>query len=129
MDPSKVRPDTGPDVGSAVNRKGAKAGLPFLSAANPPDAAGASPVTIENAILTAKEVATELRCSRAHVYKLMKGEVAGLSKLPAIIMGRKYIFRRKSFEAWKEANESTTVNGTLPGQQEMNAVAPRNQED
>ena len=60
-------------------------------------------------MLTAKEVAAELRCSKAHVYKLMKGEVEHRTILPHIALGRKKVVRRSSFEAWKAANETATI--------------------
>ncbi len=56
-------------------------------------------------ILTVAEVATELRCSKAHVYNAINGRVAGVSRLPAISMGRRKLVRRSSLEAWKKANE------------------------
>ena len=33
-------------------------------------------------ILTIPEVAAELRCSKAHVYKVVNGRIAGVSTLP-----------------------------------------------
>jgi hypothetical protein len=69
-------------------------------------------------ILTALEVALELRCSKAQVYKLLNGEVQGVGALPHIALGRKKVIRRSSFEAWKAANET----GILPDDQNMNAV-------
>ena len=59
-----------------------------------------------NEILTAQEVAAELRCSKAQVYKLMNGEVKERTVLPHIALGRKKVVRRSSFEAWKRANEN-----------------------
>ena len=56
-------------------------------------------------ILTAKEIADELRCSKAQVYRLMKGEVEGVTALPTLPLGRKKVVMRSSFEAWKHANE------------------------
>lgn len=59
----------------------------------------------QNDILSIGEIATNLRCSRAHVYNAINGKLAGISKLPAICMGRRRIVRRSSFEAWKIFNE------------------------
>ena len=42
-----------------------------------------------NEILTAKEVADELRCSRAQVYRLLNGSVKDVPRLPYISLGRK----------------------------------------
>src|SRR5207249_4847194 len=58
-------------------------------------------------ILTAKDIARELHCSKAQTYKLLNGEVRGCSKLPAISIGRKKIVRRRTFEKWKQDNESS----------------------
>jgi len=71
-------------------------------------------------ILTAKEVADELRCSRAQVYRLMRGSVDGLTPLPSLALGRKKVVMRASFEAWKRANEQNRVSVT--GDSEANAV-------
>ena len=72
-----------------------------------------------NEILTAKEVAAELRCSKAQVYKLMNGEVKDRSILPHIALGRKKVIRRSSFEAWKRLNE---IGAILSGDSEMKVV-------
>lgn len=75
-----------------------------------------------NGILTAQEVAAELRCSKAQVYKLMNGEVKDRTTLPHIALGRKRVVRRSSFEAWKAANETATI----PPNSEMEAVGAAN---
>ncbi len=67
-----------------------------------------------NDILTVAEVAAELRCSKAHVYKAINGKVTGVSRLPAILMGRRRLVRRTTFEAWKTANEGQTPGGMMP---------------
>ncbi len=69
-----------------------------------------------NEILTAKEVAQELRCSRTQVYRLLNGAVKDVPKLPYISLGRKKVIRRSSFEDWKQTNESIILAAT----QEMN---------
>lgn len=60
-------------------------------------------------ILTAKEIAHELRCSNAHVYRMMNGAVDGLTPLPNLPLGRKKVVMRSSFEAWKRVNEQNRV--------------------
>jgi len=71
-------------------------------------------------ILTAKEVAAELRCSKAQVYRLIKGEVDGVTPLPTLPLGRKKVVMRSSFEGWKRANEK---NRAIVGDEsELNAV-------
>jgi excisionase family DNA binding protein len=56
-------------------------------------------------ILTVSEVARDLRCSKAHVYKTINGTVDGVSPLPAISHGRRRLVRRSTLEEWKRANE------------------------
>jgi hypothetical protein len=56
-------------------------------------------------MMTVAEVARELRCSVTHAYNLINGRVQGVPKLPALVIGRKKVVRRASFEAWKAANE------------------------
>jgi excisionase family DNA binding protein len=64
-------------------------------------------------ILTAREVAVELRCSKAHVYHAIAGKVAGVSALPAISMGRRLLVRRSALEQWKKSNERCTGGDTI----------------
>ena len=67
----------------------------------------------QNPILVAKEIADELRCSKAHVYRLMNGEVDGVTPLPTLALGRKKVVQRASFEAWKRVNEKNrTIFGS-----------------
>ena len=69
-----------------------------------------------HSILTAPEVAAELRCSKTHVYNLMSGRVAGVTVLPHIALGRKKVVPRVAFEKWKEKN----LTGNIPNDSEMN---------
>ena len=73
-------------------------------------------------ILTAVEVAVDLRCSKSQVYRLMNGEVEGLTVLPHLALGRKKVVPRSALETWKQQNisgsailgadsERITVNG------------------
>jgi excisionase family DNA binding protein len=64
-------------------------------------------------ILSVLEVAKDLRCSKAHVYKAITGTVPGVSALPAILMGRRRLVRRSSLEQWKQANERAAQNATI----------------
>lgn len=57
--------------------------------------------------LTAREVARELRCSKAHVHNLITGKVHGIAPLPAIALGRRRLVRRSSLYEWLLANERT----------------------
>jgi excisionase family DNA binding protein len=79
-------------------------------------------------ILTVSEVAAELRCSRAHVYKAIKGKVAGVSRLPAIPMGRRKLVRRSTLELWKRNNEKGAGGDIISASQEIGTVGRMNGE-
>ena len=64
-------------------------------------------------VLSPVEVARELRCSKAHVYKLIHGKVEGIPLFPAINLGRRKVVRRSSLEFWKRINESGAPLGLL----------------
>ncbi len=66
---------------------------------------------VPDEILTVLEVAADLRCSKAHIYNVINGTVAGVTALPAIHLGRRKLIRRSSLEAWKQANEQGAVVG------------------
>jgi excisionase family DNA binding protein len=77
-------------------------------------------------ISTISEVAADLRCSRAHVYKAINGKVTGVSALPAITMGRRRLVRQSTLEQWKRGNERSPNGGILPLSLEVDTVdAPR----
>jgi excisionase family DNA binding protein len=61
-------------------------------------------------ILSITEVALNLRCSKAHVYNAINGKITGVSRLPAIPMGRRRLVRRSSLESWKAINEKDSAN-------------------
>jgi hypothetical protein len=44
-------------------------------------------------VLNISEVATDLRCSKAHVYNLINGAVRGVLPLRAMSMGRRKLVR------------------------------------
>ncbi len=73
-------------------------------------------------ILTAAEVAIELRCSKAHVYHAMAGKIEGVSSLPAISMGRRKLVRRSALEQWKERNETGRRDATIASSSAIGAV-------
>jgi hypothetical protein len=73
-----------------------------------------------NELLTAAELATELRISKAQVYRLINGDVEGVTPLPALPLGRRRVVQRSSFEAWKRANEKNRA--IVAGESELNAV-------
>ncbi len=73
-------------------------------------------------VLTVSEVATDLRCSKAHVYKAINGDVLGVSPLPAITMGRRRLIRRSSLEQWKRANERAPGDAMMIASRKIHAV-------
>jgi excisionase family DNA binding protein len=64
-------------------------------------------------ILTVAEVAIDLRCSKAHVYKTINGTIEGVSPLPAIMHGRRRLVRRSTLEEWKRANERASPGAMI----------------
>lgn len=56
-------------------------------------------------VLTVREVAQILRCSKAHVSNVMNGKVPGVPKLTHIALGRRKLIRREWLERWMEANK------------------------
>jgi excisionase family DNA binding protein len=73
-------------------------------------------------ILTVAEVATELRCSKAHVYNAIAGKVDGVSPLPVISMGRRKLVRRAALEQWKKLNESIGGDATMASSSAIDTV-------
>jgi excisionase family DNA binding protein len=56
-------------------------------------------------VLTIKEAASILRCSKAHVQNLLAGKVNGIPPLPFIPLGRRKLIRRESLLRWLEKAE------------------------
>jgi Helix-turn-helix domain len=56
-------------------------------------------------ILTVADVARVLRCSKAHVCKIINGQVKGTAPIPSIAFGRRKVIRRQSLLRWMCANE------------------------
>lgn len=55
-------------------------------------------------ILTIKDVADILQCSKAHVSNVMNGKVRGLPRLTHFALGRRKLVRREWLNRWMEAN-------------------------
>lgn len=66
-----------------------------------------------DSIMTVAEVAALLRCSKAHVYKVIAGRVLGVSPLPFIAVGRRRLVRRNTLEEWKRANERSAPDAMI----------------
>lgn len=52
------------------------------------------------AVLTVREVATELRCSKAHVHNIIAGKVHDLPPLPVLRIGRRVLVRQDALSRW-----------------------------
>lgn len=56
-------------------------------------------------ILTIREVATILRCSKTHVANVLSGKVDGLPRLTHLNLGRRKLVRREWLDRWMEMNK------------------------
>ena len=56
-------------------------------------------------ILTIKEVAIILRCSKTHVANVLSGKVDGLPRLTHLNLGRRKLVRREWLDRWMETNK------------------------
>ena len=66
-------------------------------------------------LLTLRDVAGLLRCSKAQVCRVVLGRVVGCTPLPAIALGRRKLIRKEVLLAWIEANEqASSGNATIP---------------
>jgi hypothetical protein len=70
-------------------------------------------VAVLREVLTVRDVALELRCSVAHVHKVINGQIKNVSRLPAIRMGRKKLVMRESLEEWKRTNEQGDLDAMM----------------
>ena len=60
-------------------------------------------------ILTIKEVAEILRCSKGHVQNVLVGRVRGVPKLAHLRMGRRKVVRKEWLDQWMEAHKTSLV--------------------
>lgn len=73
---------------------------------------GTFAVVVPATLLTLKEAAFELRCSKAHLSHIVNGKVAGLPPLPVARIGRRIIIRREALAKWLWIVEGS--NGIMP---------------
>lgn len=91
--------------------------------ASPPTVSQAEPVRpAPRTVLTVTEVAEHLRCSKAHVYKVIEGKIPSVSPLPAIFMGRRKLVRLDTLEVWKRTNEQSHGNGNIVSSPKVDAA-------
>jgi excisionase family DNA binding protein len=60
-------------------------------------------------VLRVLEVARDLRCSKSHVYNAIRGQLSGVTPLPVIRMGRRFLVTRSALERWKKDNQRTQL--------------------
>jgi hypothetical protein len=60
-------------------------------------------------VLTTREGAQILRCSKAHFCNLLNGAVPGVPRLPFLQLGRRRLIRKAVLVAWLERVESAAV--------------------
>jgi hypothetical protein len=58
-------------------------------------------------ILTIKEVAETLRCSKGHVQNVLVGMVRGVPKLAHLRMGRRKVIHKEWLDQWMEAHKTS----------------------
>jgi hypothetical protein len=58
-------------------------------------------------LLTIRDIATILHCSKTHAAKLLDGRVRGAAPLSHIRLGRRKVVRRLTFDRWLQASESS----------------------
>ena len=56
-------------------------------------------------VLTIKEIAEILRCSKAHVANVLNGKVHGLPRLTHLNVGRRRLVRKEWLVDWMDANK------------------------
>jgi hypothetical protein len=59
----------------------------------------------QDQVLTVADVALVLRCSKAHVCKIINGQVKNTTPIPTISVGRRKVVRRQSLLRWMSDNE------------------------
>ena len=91
-------------IGLAFSRRNL---VSFAVTATPPDGVrnGGTVETTSN-ILTIKELANILRCSKTHALNVIEGKVRGLPKLAHLSIGRRKVVRKDWLDEWMEANKS-----------------------
>lgn len=56
------------------------------------------------------EAANQIGCSRATIYRLRRGEIEGVPRLPAVQVGkRKWVVLKASLEQWQRENEKVSI--------------------
>lgn len=92
-------------------------------------APASSPPSPPPAVLTVREVAAELRCSKAHVHNIIAGRVHDLPPLPVLRIGRRVLVRHDALTrwiAWIERRELEIQRGSgnfVPADDDWESIA------
>ena len=62
-------------------------------------------VSTRNHLLTLKEVAEIMRCSKTHVSKALHGKIPGVPRLTHLAVGRRKLVRRDWLDEWLEVSK------------------------
>lgn len=73
-------------------------------------------------VLTVPEVARLLRCSKAHIYKAIRGQIPGVPPIPSVQLGRRMLVLRRSLVTWLVQNQQVDGSGRLRTSLEIDAV-------
>jgi len=65
-------------------------------------------------LLTLSEVAKLLHCSKAHIGKVVAGQVNDCRPIPSLHLGRRTLIRRQALLKWIEQNEMNANLSVLP---------------
>jgi excisionase family DNA binding protein len=68
-------------------------------------------------LLTVREVAQLLHCSKAHICNLVAGRVHGCEPMPALRLGRRMLVRREALAMWIEHSEHASADDNLDQRQ------------
>ena len=60
----------------------------------------------ETSVLTIKQVAQLLHCSKTHVANVLNGRVTGVARLSHLNVGRRKLVRKDWLERWMEENKT-----------------------
>jgi excisionase family DNA binding protein len=58
------------------------------------------------AVLTIRDIASILKCSKTHVANVINGKVSGIPRLAHIAVGRRKLVRREWFHQWLEESKA-----------------------
>jgi hypothetical protein len=112
---------TGPRSYPAENKIAMKCNERVTVVAYPANKPEGAPTLERREVLTIEDGARELRCSKAHLAKVLNGQVPGVLYLPHLRLGRRKLIRRSTLYQWM-AEVERAQSGMLSGLPEVRAV-------